>query len=998
MRIVIDMQGVQGDSRHRGIGRYSMALAQAMVRNRGSHEILIALNGLFPESIEPIRAAFDGIMPQENIRVWHAVHPVKSLDPANTWRRHTVELMREAFLESLTPDIVHISSLFEGFGDDAVHSIGLCQAQYLTAVTLYDLIPLIQSETYLKPNPTYEAFYREKIEYLKRADLFLAISESSRQEAIKHLELPSSNIMNISAAANDLFKPINISVPDEQAIRKRFQLSKPFLMYSGATDERKNHLRLIKAFSLLSPELQAKFQLAIVGHLPDNHRQKFNTYAEICGLKPSDVVITGKVTDEELVKLYNLCTLFVFPSCYEGFGLPALEAMACGAPVVGSNNSSVPEVIGFNDALFDPFDARSISEKMTKVLCDEHFRRQLVKHGLEQAKKFSWDRCAKKAISSFELLYAKQNQPIGSTKGLLSKSQTVSWLINKITQLQQPPSEEYDWISTASAIAKNHSQSIEKQLLVDISELVHRDAKTGIQRVVRSVLVELLQSPPHGFRVEPVYAIHNQSGYRYARKFKQQFLNLQDSAVIDDPIEVSNDDIFLGLDLQHHVVLQQANYYSYLRDIGVKVYFIVYDLLPVYLPEMFPLGASPMHAQWLGVLAQTDGVVCISRAVADEMNEWLSVYGPQRKRSFKIGSFHLGADVAGSIPTKGMPQDAHYVLDTLSSRPTFLMVGTIEPRKGQMQTLLSFEALWSQGEEINLVMVGKRGWNVDLLVEMLRTHSELNHRLFWLEGISDEYLKEVYANSTCLIAASQGEGFGLPLIEAAQHGLPIIARDIPVFREVAGEHAFYFMDDIESGVITQAVKQWLSLFEKGEYPKSESMPWLTWRESTQQLLDVILNDNWYQTWMPDRILRYYGADDRLGTQVGVRRGRNMITTGIAGFLIFGPYVALDAGNYQVSIFGNMRNSVNNTRVDVSANQGHQILAEELITDSESENCLITLPFTLHTPSNDLEIRMWVEEGTDLSVSLVKIEPCLTAESHSTKSIISDMYTASEINL
>ena len=124
MRIVIDLQGAQGDSRSRGIGRYSLSLAQAMVRNRGNHEVIIALNGLFPDSIEPIRAAFDGLLSQDNIRVWHATGPVNPLDPANKWRRQAAELVREAFLANLFPDIVHITSLFEGFVDDAVHSIG----------------------------------------------------------------------------------------------------------------------------------------------------------------------------------------------------------------------------------------------------------------------------------------------------------------------------------------------------------------------------------------------------------------------------------------------------------------------------------------------------------------------------------------------------------------------------------------------------------------------------------------------------------------------------------------------------------------------------------------------------------------------------------------------------------------------------------------------------------------------------------------------------------
>jgi glycosyltransferase involved in cell wall biosynthesis len=148
--------------------------------------------------------------------------------------------------------------------------------------------------------------------------------------------------------------------------------------------------------------------------------------------------------------------------------------------------------------------------------------------------------------------------------------------------------------------------------------------------------------------------------------------------------------------------------------------------------------------------------------------------------------------MAGSVPSVGLPSNVDYVMSVLDSRVTFLMVGTIEPRKGQKQTLEAFDLLWNQQIDVNLVIIGKQGWLIDELIEKIRGHSELNRRLFWLEGISDEYLEKVYAASTCLIAASEGEGFGLPLIEAAQHKLPIIARDIQVFREVAGEYAFYF--------------------------------------------------------------------------------------------------------------------------------------------------------------------------------------------------------------
>jgi len=127
-------------------------------------------------------------------------------------------------------------------------------------------------------------------------------------------------------------------------------------------------------------------------------------------------------------------------------------------------------------------------------------------------------------------------------------------------------------------------------------------------------------------------------------------------------------------------------------------------------------------------------------------------------------------------------------------------------------------------------------------IEKLREHSELGERLFWLEGISDEYLEEVYSKSTCLIAASEGEGFGLPLIEAAQHEVPIIARDIPVFREVAGNHACYFIGNSPRD-LADTIQAWLHLFKEEKVKSSKELPWLTWENSAKQLLKAITGEN-----------------------------------------------------------------------------------------------------------------------------------------------------------
>jgi len=182
--------------------------------------------------------------------------------------------------------------------------------------------------------------------------------------------------------------------------------------------------------------------------------------------------------------------------------------------------------------------------------------------------------------------------------------------------------------------------------------------------------------------------------------------------------------------------------------------------------------------------------------------------------------------------------DADQKLTQLGQKPTFLMVGTIEPRKGHAQTLDAFERLWAEGVEANLAIVGKEGWDVDPLVRRLREHSERGTRLFWFDNISDEYLERIYQASTCLIAASEGEGFGLPLIEAAQHRLPILARDLPVFQEVAGDHAVYFTG-LEAADLANAIREWLTAWHNDQAVASDQMPWLTWEESATQLLEVI---------------------------------------------------------------------------------------------------------------------------------------------------------------
>jgi glycosyltransferase involved in cell wall biosynthesis len=409
MRIVLDLQACQASSKHRGIGRYSMALAQAMVRRGGAHEMLIALNSHYPDAIAEVRAAFDGLLPQNQIRVYDLPGPLAEYDKRNAWRVRAAEQLREHYFANLAPDFVHVASLFEGLGENAAASVAHGDGSFDTAVTLYDLIPLMRKDVYLAEAHVAGWYYR-KLQSLKNAELLLAISGHSRLEAMSALQLPGERVVNISSAVGPEFHPRVQDEAGQRGMYARFGLRGDFIMYTGGIDYRKNIEGLIEAYSLLPGALRAQYQLAVVCSIQDHDRVRLQRVVAKFGLPRDDVVFTGYVSDQDLVALYNSTGLFVFPSLQEGFGLPALEAMSCGAPTIGSHNSSIPEVIGRADALFDPTSVRAIADKMNHVLTDSAFAASLSEHGLVQAKEFSWDASAQRAIAAFEETHAR-NRP-----------------------------------------------------------------------------------------------------------------------------------------------------------------------------------------------------------------------------------------------------------------------------------------------------------------------------------------------------------------------------------------------------------------------------------------------------------------------------------------------------------------------------------------------------------------------------------------------------------
>ena len=391
-------------------------------------------------------------------------------------------------------------------------------------------------------------------------------------------------------------------------------------------------------------------------------------------------------------------------------------------------------------------------------------------------------------------------------------------------------------------------------LLVDVSALAHHDLKTGIERVVKAQLLALLGEPPPGFRVEPVYLAETNGrwGYRLAQEFTLDLLGVGMPPSGDGLVSTTAADILYIPDLNPTAtaLAHDDGLFSAIKARGTRIHVLVHDILPVTAPDSFPPRAAHSHTLWLrAVTAFADQLICPSRAVADDVRQWLAANPGHRPHPPTIAVNHHGADISASAPSTDLPAEAGAVIAALKAKPTFLMVGTIEPRKGHIQALRAFEQLWQQGRDINLAIVGREGWtdlaederrNIPETVHRLRTSPHLDRHLFWLEGISDAFLEEVYASAACLLAASSGEGFGLPLIEAAHHKLPILARDIPVFREVAGDHASYFKGQ-DPEHLAAAVSHWLELPGEEIRRQAAAIHWHSWAENVAALGQLLLD-------------------------------------------------------------------------------------------------------------------------------------------------------------
>lgn len=1246
LRVLFDLQACQTlSSANRGVGRYSSSLFET-IGSMGSPREIFALTSTElmhdykPEKINPANILNAGKLPD-----WHSRRSYSGGD-----QDKLDGIAMSGLCQSIKPDVIHISHVFEGFGD----RVGIFDPlrrtpQQVISATLYDLIPLLFQDEYLE-NKEFRRWYYLRVAWLRQADLLLAISESSRQDAIRLLGIEPCKIVTIYGSVSDHFKPPVDRQKTRDNLRRKFSLREKVVLYTGGDDHRKNIRGAIRGFSSIAPELRKKTQLVIICSMEPDRKQMYLDDAREQGLGTDDVFITGFIEEQDLIDFYGICDVFVFPSLYEGLGLPVLEAMACGAPVIGGDNSSIRELIVRKDALFDASNDEAIGKCICQVLTDSKFADALRSYGLKRASEFSWERTSELALAAFDkavvqkrhsalqsaihgclpskrlavlsplppsrsgiadynsqflpflaqyfeidlyvdgysvvdeqlvsifrifdvqdfervatcydlILYEignsefhahmlpllerfpgvvnlhdaylsglfgyldfnlgdagsyvhamldahgpnarnyfapvkrcadpnggsmvdlpctktvldralgvishspfnleiarkyypqgwqapyriipqmvplqpqatkKERQAIkeelgfkfddfvlttfghitwtkwgdrlldafldsrlsddakvhlvfagqlaedefggrlekaikksgmnkriritgylsdedyinylqvsdlalqlrtksrgGTPKGVLdclahglpvivnndasytdypgdvvikleAEPETIS-ITKKLDSLflQQQLLLQYsqrgrqyvmkhhnptqcaasyaaalheflarDTVSDRNAWAINLAPFVggtaapeadaelasdwfsglikpswsRRRLIVDVSHIAQSDHETGIQRVVKEIVAALYTSEFFGF--EPV-AVELKEGKLFEAfnwlDSKGLLVAGEKTNAVSIPIEFTKSDILLMLDSSWERYTEFFPVFDCARVANVPIITVIYDLLPITLPsEYFVSGGAEWFEGWFKrAVESSDSLLCISRATADEVVEYIEKQYPQ-KNNAKVGYWHLGSDFKSITSTNGSNND----ITKLKKTEYLLVVGTIEPRKSHDLILDVFELLWNSKIDLKLCIAGKKGWLVDDLMKRIYAHPELGNRLIFIEGPNDSEIAELYKYATGLIFLSRGEGFGLPLIEAANYGVPIICSNIPVFREIAGNHATY-VDLGTPQSISREVSKWYALRNTEQLPDSSAMPKLDWQQSSVCLLEVVFEDKWY---------------------------------------------------------------------------------------------------------------------------------------------------------
>ncbi|RPH95708.1 glycosyltransferase, partial [candidate division KSB1 bacterium] len=368
IQVGVDMSALEDStSRARGIGRYML--------NQFKELMAIRPNWTF--------TAF-GVSPSPQFK---EVHEFAELANGG--------YLRWGRLPERMPDVLYLPHPMGVAGKPILESI--FHSDLLVACTFYDLVPLIFSDEYLRLDPKFGSNYLSQLELIqKRCDLFLCISQATAQDLQVRLQLPQARLRIIHAGVGDQFTPEPDALLTDKMLQMHGLQKGRFLLFVGVPDQRKNPVGLFMSLSAARQVMQSDLRLVLAGDIPSQYITWLKKLASDCALPETAVCFAGKVSDDELNVLYHTASALLFPSRYEGFGFPIIEAMSSGLPVIAGNNSSQAEVFEGAAVLVNASKPESIARGILDLQMNSDLQNEMRRKGLELCRRYTWRKVAEK--------------------------------------------------------------------------------------------------------------------------------------------------------------------------------------------------------------------------------------------------------------------------------------------------------------------------------------------------------------------------------------------------------------------------------------------------------------------------------------------------------------------------------------------------------------------------------------------------------------------------
>lgn len=819
LRLWLDGQCLQTASRMRGIGRYVEGLIRGIINSSQQVDLHVSLNADLPQEAVAARDFLSKWIKAENIHVWHGTAEQGESIEGLTDERRLSEIALAHHVSCISPDVALSASPFEGAYDRTVPLLPNQISEVPIASIFYDAIPLRFQEHYLRDRLA-KKYYRRRLEAFSEYDCNLCISNFAKQELVDLIGINHSVV--IGAGVSDHFVKLRNPLEHQPRIHNT-------LLYVGGVDWRKNVSAVIEAIGLLEEKQKGAVKFLVVGDLDVHAKLTLKRKWSNLQLPEENLQLIGHIPDDALFDYYRKVSAVIQPSLMEGFGLTALEAILCGTPVIAANAGALPEVIIDKTHLFDPTNHADISCHISQVLSMKGIS-NLSLEAVDHARKFSWERTTNITIEALRRVAQRQT----GSRSMEENSRIALKALRAADDLRVPRDLVLGCLAR-SEIRQPRTQ----RLILEATSTIITDGGSGIQRVVKKISSAM----PSNADASIIVGFSDNSNEWFEVEKRRLNIGVEAIKRTGNRIYFTQRDHILMLDSSWTFHAEHAKSLINARLRGAKVTTCLYDTVPLRASGFTHVGMPPVFSQWLQTaLTYSTGFVCISKAVADELIEILKQL--RFPRPLDVGFWPLGADF-GPICEAALKETHH------TSAPGFLMVGTIEPRKGYGVALDAFDLLWQQNIDAKLTILGKKGWSSSYLIRRLENHPENGRRLFWRHDATDTELAQEYASADCLIASSFAEGFGLPIVEAGYFGKPIIASDIPVFREVSAKSvrsSFFTVGDSRS--LANSIRSFIMSGRNDWSRLRQDQPWENWQQSASRLQEVILEDKWYCRYTP----------------------------------------------------------------------------------------------------------------------------------------------------